>query len=62
MAGDVSYTPVSVRTRDLLATFTGKFMMKNFDVILKDVNKQELHHPLYEEDTLVVPADYPISC
>ena len=41
---------------------TGKFMMQNFDLILKDVNTQELHHHLYEEDALVVPDDYPISC
>jgi hypothetical protein len=60
--GDVSYTPVSVRTRDLLATFIGKFLLQNFDVIRKDVDTQELHHHLYEEDTLVVPTDCPISC
>ena len=57
VAGEASYTPVSVRTQDLLTTFIGKFILQNFDVILKDVNKQELHHHLYEEDTVVVPAD-----
>ena len=62
VAGDMSYTPVSARIRDLLGTFIGKFILQNFDVTLKDVNTQELHHDLYEEDTLVVPADCPISC
>ena len=38
VTGDVSYTPVTEQTRDLIATFIGKCILKNFDVILKDVN------------------------